>query len=360
MRSVSMMQLRRIAALARIEGLRLLLDRASLGLILVVPAVQLILFGYAINLTPRNLPLAVAHSCDPYVAPLTRAAMTAGGFRLIPTAPREEAAEYISDGRALVAIDCPPGHAPHVLADATDPSAVHPAIAALEAALTQQAVQSLLPVDRPAPVVQWLYNPDSRTAWFLAPGLVGVIVMITTLMLGALTIVREREQGSWECLLATPVSAAEALLGKLSPYVAIAVVQAMIVIVAGRVLFDLPVLGSLAALLAASACLALAHLTLGFAVSALAESQVQAIQAAIFFYLPSMLLSGFMFPFEGMPRWAQLLGEVLPLTHFVRAARGVLLKGYSATAVCTEMWPVAVFAAATALVALRTFRHRLN
>jgi ABC-2 type transport system permease protein len=360
MRSPSVMPPRRIAALARVEGLRLLLDRTSLGLILVVPAVQLILFGYAINLTPRNLPLAIARSCDAYAAQIARAAADTGGFKLVPTDPREEAARYIPDGRALVAIDCQPGHAPRVLADATDPSAVRPAVVALGGALSQQALQSLVPGETLVPSVQWLYNPNSRTAWFLTPGLVGVIVTITTLMLGALTVVREREQGSWEGLLSTPISAAEALLGKLSPYIAIAVAQAAIVIILGRVLFELPLLGSLSALLIASAGLALAHLTLGFALSALAQSQIQAMQAAVFFYLPSMLLSGFMFPFEGMPRWAQLIGEILPLTHFVRAARGVLLKGYGAAAVFAEMWPVGVFAIATALIALASFRRRLN
>lgn len=355
------MQLRRIAALARVEGLRLLGDRTSIGLILVVPAVQLILFGYAVNLTPRNVPLAIARSCDSVAPQIVSAAADTGSFRVVPTDARvDKASQYISDGRALVAIGCRMGQAPELLADASDPIAVRPAVAALGTALAQGALRSLLATDTAVPSVQWLYNPDSRTAWFLAPGLVGVIVMLTTLMLGALTVVREREQGSWEGLLATPVTAAEALLGKLSPYVAVAAVQAAIVVALARVLFELPVLGSVNALLLASACLAVAHLALGFSLSALAESQIQAIQAAVFFYLPSMLLSGFMFPFEAMPRWAQLIGNLLPLTHFVRAARGVFLKGYGASAVCTEMWPVAVFAVVGALTALASFRRRLN
>jgi len=357
----AVMQLRRIAALARVEGLRLLVDPTSIGLILVVPAVQLILFGYAVNLTPRNVPLAITRSCAAYAAQIMSAAADTGSFRIITTQTSvEEASQYISDGRALVAIACRSGATPELLADATDPIAVRPAVAALANALAQGAMHSLVPADTLVPSVRWLYNPDARTAWFLAPGLVGVIVMITTLMLGALTVVREREQGSWEGLLATPVTAAEALLGKLSPYVAVAVVQAALVVALGRLLFELPLLGNVNALLLASACLALAHLTLGFSLSALAESQIQAIQAAVFFYLPSMLLSGFMFPFEAMPRWAQLIGNALPLTHFVRAARGVLLKGYGATAVFTEMWPVAVFALLAALLALASFRRRLR
>jgi ABC-2 type transport system permease protein len=184
--------------------------------------------------------------------------------------------------------------------------------------------------------------------------------MITMLMLGALTLVREREQGSWEGLLATPITAVDALLGKLTPYIVVAMAQAAVVIALARLLFDVPMLGNVTALVVASAVFALAHLTLGFALSALAQSQIQAIQAAVFFYLPSMLLSGFMFPFEGMPGWAQSLGNALPLTHFVRSARGVLLKGYGAREVIAEMWPVAVFAVGAAFVAVAAFRRQLN
>ncbi len=183
--------------------------------------------------------------------------------------------------------------------------------------------------------------------------------MITMLMLGALTLVRDREQGSWEGLLATPVTAVDALLGKLSPYVLVAVVQAAIVIALAKVLFHIPTIGNVTVLLLASALFGLAHLTLGFALSAVAHSQIQAIQAAVFFYLPSMLLSGFMFPFEGMPGWARTLGNALPLTHFVRSARGVLLKGYDASEVVAEMWPVAVFALASAIIAIVCYRRRL-
>jgi ABC-2 type transport system permease protein len=179
-------------------------------------------------------------------------------------------------------------------------------------------------------------------------------------MLGALTLVRERERGSWETLLATPVDAVDALVGKLAPYVLIGAVQAAVVIGVARLLFALPVTGPLWALLAAVPVYAGAHLILGFALSALAESQMQAIQGAVFFYLPSMLLSGFMFPFQGMPAWARIIGEALPLTHFVRAARGVLLKGEGAGLVAAEMWPVAAFALVATAAALVAYRRRLD
>jgi ABC-2 type transport system permease protein len=184
--------------------------------------------------------------------------------------------------------------------------------------------------------------------------------MISTLMLGALTLVRERERGIWEALLATPVDALDALVGKLAPYVVIGTLQGAMVIGIARLLFDLPVPAGLAALFAAMPLYAGAHLILGFALSALAESQMQAMQGAVFFYLPSMLLSGFMFPFEGMPGWARSIGEILPLTHFVRAARGVLLKGEGSAVVGHEMVPVTLFALAATSLALAAYRRRLD
>jgi ABC-2 type transport system permease protein len=184
--------------------------------------------------------------------------------------------------------------------------------------------------------------------------------MISMLMLGALTLVRERERGSWEALLATPVDALDALIGKLSPYVLIGAAQGAVVVGLAQLLFGLPVNGGIWALLGATPVYAAANLLLGFAFSALAESQMQAMQGAVFFYLPSMLLSGFMFPFQGMPGWARAIGEVLPLTHFVRATRGVLLKGEGGAFIGHEMWPVAIFALAAAALALAAYRRRLD
>jgi ABC-2 type transport system permease protein len=180
------------------------------------------------------------------------------------------------------------------------------------------------------------------------------------LMLGALTLVRERERGSWESLLATPVDALDALIGKLSPYVVIGAAQGAVVVGLAQVLFGLPVSGGIWALFGATPVYAAANLLLGFAFSALAESQMQAMQGAVFFYLPSMLLSGFMFPFQGMPGWARAIGEVLPLTHFVRATRGVLLKGEGGALIGYEMWPVALFALGAAALALAAYRRRLD
>jgi ABC-2 type transport system permease protein len=184
--------------------------------------------------------------------------------------------------------------------------------------------------------------------------------MITMLVLGALTLVRERERGSWEALLVTPVDAVDALAGKLSPYILVGIVQAVVVIWIAQILFDLPVHGDVIALLLAVPLYSAAHLVLGFAFSALAENQLQAVQGTVFFYLPSMLLSGFLFPFQGMPAWARTVGEALPLTHFLRATRDVLLRGDGASRVVSEMKPVAVFALVATALALAAYRRRLD
>ena len=381
-----MSRLTRILAVARIECLQLIRDRTNLALIFTVPAVQIVLFGYAINLNPKNVPIAIARTAsslaDSPAEQLDETIQETGYFSI--TADRlkpGEAEQMVVDGKALVGIELPPlteadsaapsfddvessvspPVEPRIVVDATDPAAVRPALAALETAYWRNIAQTaLFALAPPSVEVTWLYNPDGRTAWMIIPGLVGVVVMISMLMLGALTLVRERERGSWETLLATPVDAIDALIGKLSPYIVISVFQAASVIWVARLLFELPLAGNLWVLLIAVPIYAAAHLVLGFAFSALAENQLQAVQGAVFFYLPSMVLSGFMFPFQGMPSWAQAIGEWLPLTHFVRATRGVLLRGQGASLVMAEMIPVMVFAFVATVIALAAYRYRID
>ena len=364
-------RLRRTMAVARIETLRLIRDRVAISLIALVPAVQIVLFGYAINLDPKDVPIVIAGSDRPLVERAARIVGETGYFKIIGEGLPSGAAErMVAAGRALVGIELPPsadddgsGDASaraRVVVDATDPGAVRPALAALESAYWRKRATTFSLDDGPSIHVDWLYNPERRTAWTIVPGLVGVTVMISMLMLGALTLVRERERGSWESLLATPVDALDALIGKLSPYVVVGAAQGAVVIGLARLLFGLPVSGGIWALLGALPVYAAANLLLGFAFSALAESQMQAMQGAVFFYLPSMLLSGFMFPFQGMPGWARAIGEVLPLTHFVRATRGALLKGEGGASIGYEMWPVALFGLAAAALALAAYRHRLD
>jgi ABC-2 type transport system permease protein len=368
--SVRWRRIARVLAVARVEILHLIHDRIIISLILLVPAIQIVLFGYAVNLDPRHVPIAIAGDHGRATNQVDHVIGETGYFTILADGLKPGAAEQmVIQGNALVGIELPPrersdGGAsvgePKIVVDATDPAAVRPALAALENVYWRHAAQlyAIGPVS--AASVEWLYNPEGRTAWTIVPGLAGVIAMISMLMLGALTLVRERERGSWETLLATPVDAVDALIGKLWPYIIIGTVQAAVVICIARLLFNLPVTGNLWALLVAMPLYSAAHLILGFAFSALAESQLQAIQGAVFFYLPSMLLSGFMFPFLGMPAWARGIGETLPLTHFVRATRGVLLKGEGGSLVAREMAPVAMFTLVAAALALAAYRRRID
>jgi ABC-2 type transport system permease protein len=355
----------------RIEALRILRDRLTMALIVMVPAVQILLFGATVNLNPKGLTLAVAYDAAADPRAVQRAADATGYFKArITTLRVGSARESVLTGKAQVALEWTAGAAPQLFVDASDPAAVQPAALALIGELQRGAVSSLATtagisnadelVQSTTPHIEWLHNPQASTSWSITPGLVGVVVMITMLLMGALTLVREREQGNWESLLATAIDGVDALIGKLTPYVLLGVLQAGIVVACAHGLFGVPVAGSLLALFAAAALLAIAHLLLGFALSALAATQLQAIQSAVFFYLPSMLLSGFMFPFEGMPRWAQRIGECIPLTHFVRVARGVMLRGADASWVLFEMWPVALFAILAAALALTAYRKHLN
>jgi ABC-2 type transport system permease protein len=361
-------RLRRWRAVARIEILQLIQDRPTLSIILVVPAVQILLFGYAVHFEPRGVPIAIAREQAEPQGILMHAIAETRLFRVLQDGlPQGAAAALVAEHQALVGIEFPragpdPDDAAperiEAIVDGSDPETVRPAVLSLEAALLHRTMTAgpLVPPVK----VTWLYNPEGRTTWSIVPALSGVIVMITMLLLGALTLVRERERGTWEGLLATPISGIDAMIGKLSPYLVLGTLQAVVVVLLGHDLFDLPLQGHFILFVLAAALLALAHLVIGFALSAVAQTQVQAIQASVIFYLPSMLLSGFLFPFSGMPRWAQLLGEALPLTHFVRAMRGLLLRADGLAAVAQEMWPVALFTALAAMLAASQYRRHLG
>ncbi len=359
--------LSRVLAIMQIEWLHIARDRPTRSLLALVPVVQLILFGAAVNPDPRHIPIAIAGGTDGTTGRALQVISDSDHFAVVASglAPGG-AALLVERDDALVGIELPPParfddpDADPPVVDATDPSTVRPALAALESAFLRRALADERFGGPPPIDIEWRYNADGRTSWAIMPGLAGAVVMISMLMLGALTLVRERERGSWEGLMATPVTAGEVLLGKLLPYLAVGVLQSAAVVLLAQFLFALPIRGSLVILLAAAALAAAAYLAVGLAISAAAQSQLQAVQAAIFLYLPSMLLSGFMFPFEGMPGWAKALGNLLPLTHWVRAARGVLLRGDGAALVAREMWPVATFAALAAIAAVIAYRRRRN
>jgi ABC-2 type transport system permease protein len=363
------MMLSRIGAVMRLEALHILRDRTTRSLLLVVPAIQLLLFGYAVNLDARNVTIAVAGDAG-RTAVLSLIHET-GRFSVIADGlDRGGAERLVERGEAKVGLELPPpaerlnddavAPTPRLIVDATDPAAVRPALAALESAFLRRVIAETRLGGVPMITTEWRYNPERRTAWSIVPGLAGAVVMISMLMLGALTLVREREQGTWEALLASPLTAADMLVGKLLPYLVIGVMQSAVIILLAHLLFALPVRGAIDILLLAAGLSAGCYLAVGFSISCITRTQMQAMQVAVFLYLPSMLLSGFLFPFEAMPHWARTIGACLPLTHFVRVSRDVLLRGGASVGLPSDMAWLTGLTLLCGVVALAFYRRRLD
>ena len=370
----------RFMAVLRKEFVQMRRDRLTFAMIVGIPILQLVLFGYAINTDPKALPTAlVDFDRSEFSRSIASAINNTGYFAIAAVPPREaDADDLLARGEVQFAIVIPTdfstrllrGEKPQLLvaADATDPAATGNALAALQAlgtsALRHDLKGPLAPLARaPAPfevVVQRRYNPEGITQFNIVPGLLGVILQMTMVMMTAFAVTRERERGTFENLLATPVTPLEVMAGKIVPYIVVGFLQAAIILAAARLLFDVPMLGGLAVLVAAMTLYIAALLALGFTISTVARTQLQAMQMTFFFFLPALLLSGFMFPFRGMPQWAQALGEVFPITHFLRVVRGVLLKGNGAPETLPHLWPMAAFLAAAAAVALLRYRKTLD
>jgi ABC-2 type transport system permease protein len=345
-----------------------------------IPILQLALFGYAINTDPKALPtVIVASDASPFSRTLVAALQNTSYFKVVGQfAGEAEADRALRRGDAQFAVIIPAdfarrlqrGERPVVLvaADASDPAATGNALAALDQigrhALDRDLTGPLSPLrSGPAPLelrVQRRYNPEGVTQYNIVPGLLGVILQMTMVMMTAFAITRERERGTMENLLATPVQPIEVMAGKIVPYIVVGFIQAGIILLAAWALFDVPMYGSAAVLMLGMMLFIAALLALGFTISTLARNQLQAMQMTFFFFLPSMLLSGFMFPFRGMPRWAQTIGEVFPLTHFLRVVRGVLLKGAGLADTWPHLWPIALFLLAAAVLALARYRETLD
>jgi len=359
-------RLSRTVAVARVETVLILRDRAHLALIFLLPIFQILLYGYAIGLEPRHVTLALATDEPQLVSQSIDAISSTPVLTLLkPVGPAGSAQKAVEDGRAEVGVEVgrdPTTHgvAVRILADSGDPAEVRPALAVLQVGLWKTVAETYAQDQTPIVSTIWLHNAKDDNAWMIAPGLIGMIVMVTMLFLGAITLVREREHGSWETLLATPVRPTEALLGKLTPYVVIGELQTIGLLLIVHGLFHVPLPPATWALLAVTPLFLGAYLIMGFAISAVAQTQIQAVQAAVFCYLPSLMLSGFMFPFNGMPDWAQKAGNVLPLTHYIRATRDILIRGQSAAALWPDLLPIAIFAAGAGVVAIACYRRRLD
>ena len=362
------------------EFIQLKRDRLTFGMIVGIPIIQLVLFGFAINSDPKHLPTMLQDvDRSEFSRSIGSALANSNYFEFIGAAKSEEEADRaLATGRVQFVVTIPAGFSralvrgerPSLLveADATDPTATGNAVAALgqlaQSALAHDLTGPLAPLAATPGAFQTLvharYNPEAVTQYNIVPGLLGVILTMTMVLMTGLAITREQERGTMENLLSTPATALEVMTGKIIPYVAIGLVQVSLVLILARVIFSVPMLGNLGVLYLAVLLFIAANLTLGLTFSAVARNQLQAMQMTFFFFLPSMLLSGFMFPFRGMPGWAQAVGEVLPLTHFLRIVRGVLLKGNEFADVLPEAWPIAAFMAAVMLIGLRTFRSTLD
>jgi ABC-2 type transport system permease protein len=370
----------RFVAILVKEFIQIRRDRLTFAMMFGIPILQLTLFGYAINADPKNLPTAIRiadHSA--FARSLVRALENSGYFRIVrETASEAEADWLLEAGKVQFVLHVPPdfgrelmrGERPAVLleVDATDPVATGNALSALTAinrrALDHDLTGALADLaGTPPPFelrVQRRYNPEGITRYNIVPGLLGVVLTMTMVVMTSLGVTRERERGTMESLLAMPVRPLEVMCGKILPYILIGYVQATVILLAARFLFQVPVAGNLVLLGLVLILFIAANLAVGFTFSTAAQNQLQAMQMAFFFFLPSILLSGFMFPFRGMPLWAQWLGEVLPLTHFLRIVRGILLKGNGVAEIAPEVWPLLGFLLAAGTIALLRYRQTLD
>jgi len=374
---VTGLSFRRFLAVLQKEWIQIRRDPITLRMIVALPVMQLLLFGFAINTDPKHLPtglLSVDHSR--YERTVIAALKNTGYYDIRELASEDAAERALAQGDLLFVIDMPPdfdravdrGEKPAILmdADATDPSSIGNATAALAAigtALDRDLPPALQSVPESPPfrfVVHARYNPEQLTVLNIVPGLICIVLSFTTLFITTLSITRERERGTMENLLAMPLRPIEVMLAKMVPYIVIGYVQVFLFMTIAMLVFGLPLRGSLTLLAVALGLFIASNLALGMTLSTMARNEMQAMQMAQFTLLPSFLLSGFMFPFLGMPRWAQWVGEVFPVTHALRVVRGVLLKGNTAADNLPELWPIALFALIAVAVAAWTYHETLD
>ena len=371
---------RRLWAMIVKEFVQMRRDRMTFATMIIVPVMQLVLFGYAINTDPKHLPTAVLARDS---GPLTRAVLSSlkntdyFDFRK-EVHSAAELDRLVRAGSVQFAIEIPAsferdvrrGDRPSILviADATDPVATGTALASLEGVVDSALRRELRGPDAaakrsPAPfeiTLQRRYNPEGITQYNIVPGLLGVVLTMTMMMFTALAVTREIERGTMESLLAMPIHPGEIMLGKILPFVLVGFAQMMIILVAAHYLFGVPVAGSVPLLIVLATLFAAANLAVGYTFSTIATNQLQAVQMTFFFFLPNILLSGFMFPYRGMPAWAQAIGEVLPLTHFLRIVRGITLKGIGFADMHIDVAALALFMVAAMALALFRFRRTLD
>ncbi|MFW2572142.1 ABC transporter permease [Legionella sp. 29fVS95] len=370
----------RLLAVMAKEFIQMARDRATFAMIIGIPLIQLILFGFAINTNPRNLPTAIVNpDYSNFGRRILVAMQDSTYFHFIkPVSTEEEARALLKKGEVQFVVNFPPnfshdlvkGVKPTLLleADATDPAATSRAVSVFSDLASLVFKEELVgPLNHLAagsppydPIVHAIYNPLAITAYNIVPGLLGVVLTMTMVIITALVITREFERGTMENLLATPLKPMEVMVGKIVPYIIVGYLQVLLILCMAKFLFNVPMQGSIALLLILCLPFIAANLAVGLTFSTLATNQLQAVQGAVFFFLPSILLSGFMFPFRGMPDWAQWLGNILPLTHFLVIVRGILLKGNGFWEVWREIIPIITFMAVVMIIGFKRYRKTLD
>lgn len=371
---------KRFAAMVGKEFVQMRRDRLTFAMMIGIPLMQLILFGFAINSDPRHLPTAVLSGDNsPFSRAIVAGMQTSTYFKITDyPKTRAETVRLINEGRVQFAVTIPEnfgrdilrGHRPTLLieADATDPMATGQAAGSMpeivRRALAKELkgpyaklTQGTLPVEIR---IHNDFNPEAITQYNIVPGLMGVILTMTLVMITSLAITRESERGTMEHLLSTPIRPLEVMLGKIIPYILVGYIQITLITIAAKFLFDVPMHGSIALAFIFSIAFIGANLSVGVTISTIVRNQLQAVQMSMFFFLPSLLLSGFMFPFLGMPNWAQTIGSALPLTHYLRMIRGILLKGNGLAESIHHLWPILLFWAIVVIIGLKRYRRTLD
>jgi len=371
---------RRLKAMIIKEFIQILRDRSTFGMIFMMPIIQLLLYGYAINTNPRWLPTAlVSFDNSVYVRDIVSALQNTAYFKIDYQPKTEaEADDLMAKGKIQFIIEIPQqfsrqllrGEHPQVLivADASDPVAVGSALGSIgrvnQTALSRDFPNELNQLQPRAPpfdiTVHNRYNPEQLTAYNIVPGLIALLLNMTLISMTAVAITRERERGTLENLLATPARPLEVMMGKIAPFIIIAYLQTFVILGMSWLLFNVPIEGSLFELSLAMGVYITANLGIGFTISTFATNQLQAMQMTFFYFMPSLLLSGFLFPFRGMPQWAQIVGNVFPMTHALRIIRGVVLKGITAGDIWVDTWPMLVFTVFIGFVAMKRYRETID
>ncbi|WED43329.1 ABC transporter permease [Legionella cardiaca] len=370
----------RLRAVIVKEFIQMRRDKATFAMIIGIPLIQLFLFGFAINTNPRNLPTAIVNPDHSNISRRILVAMeNSTYFRFIsPAATEAEAKDLLKRGKVQFVVNFPinfthdliRGLKPILLlqADATDPAATSRALNVFtemaSTVLNEELVGPLEKLSTNAtpylPIIHAKYNPLAITSYNIVPGLLGVVLTMTMVVITALVLTREFERGTMENLLATPLKPLEVMIGKIIPYIIVGYAQVTMILLMAKFLFGVPMEGNILLLLLLCLPFIAANLSVGLTFSALASNQLQAVQGAMFFFLPSILLSGFMFPFRGMPDWAQVLGNILPLTHFLIIVRGILLKGNGFLEVWSEIIPIAIFMVIVMFIGFKRYRQTLD